>query len=101
MNIETVQLQGEGYLLNGNISVPNDEGNRDYQDIQEWIAEGNTPDPEFTQAEIDDSDQKIINVDSREYLSSTDWYVIRFQETAVAVPQEISDAREAARLAIV
>ena len=28
--------------------------NIDYQEVQEWIAEGNTPDPSFTQQELDD-----------------------------------------------
>ena len=27
MNIETVKIQGEGYLLNGNMSVPEADGN--------------------------------------------------------------------------
>jgi len=34
-----------GYLLNGSMSVPMAEGNRHYRMIQEWIAEGNTPEP--------------------------------------------------------
>ena len=47
--INTVKIQGVGYLVNGSMSVPSSEGNRHYQGIQEWIAEGNTPEPEFTQ----------------------------------------------------
>jgi hypothetical protein len=44
--IQSVQLtEYGGYLLNGNMSVPNAPGNRHYEDIQRWIAEGNTPDP--------------------------------------------------------
>ena len=34
-----------GYLLNGSMSVPMAEGNRHYKMIQDWIAEGNTPEP--------------------------------------------------------
>lgn len=51
--IETVRIQGEGYLVNGSMVVPKAEGNRHYQEVQEWIAQGNTPEPEFTQAELD------------------------------------------------
>ena len=43
MNITTVKTQEYGYLVNGNMSVPNDPANSDYQDILDWINEGNTP----------------------------------------------------------
>lgn len=51
--INTVKIQGEGYLVNGSMSVPNAVGNRHYRMVQEWIAEGGTPEPEFTQEELD------------------------------------------------
>jgi len=50
--INTVKLTSNGYLVDGSMSVPNDTGNRHYQEVQDWIALGNTPDPEFTQAEL-------------------------------------------------
>jgi len=34
-----------GYFVNGTMSVPLDESNTDYQAVQEWIAEGNEPEP--------------------------------------------------------
>jgi hypothetical protein len=46
-------------------------------------------------------EQERINAESREYLKSTDWYVIRQQETSVAIPQDILDARQAAREIII
>jgi lipopolysaccharide biosynthesis regulator YciM len=46
-------------------------------------------------------EQEQINNESREYLKSTDWYVIRQQETSVAIPQDILDARQAARESII
>ena len=56
--IETVKIQENGYLVNGSMSVPMAEGNRHHQEVLEWIAEGNTPEPEFTQAELD---QQVID----------------------------------------
>jgi len=40
-----------GYLINNTIYVPIDKSNTHYQLIQEWIAEGNTPEPAFTNDE--------------------------------------------------
>lgn len=45
--------------------------------------------------------QEEINAENRAYLASTDWYIIRQQETGTPVPQDILDARAAARAAIV
>lgn len=50
--IETVKIQGEGYLVNGSTSAPKAEGNRHYKMVQEWISEGGVVEDEFTQAEL-------------------------------------------------
>ena len=43
MIIETVKIKEHGYLVNDNMSVPNEPNNRHYQAILDWINEGNTP----------------------------------------------------------
>lgn len=50
---------------------------------------------------VEQNPQDAINYQSRMYLSQTDWYAIRFAETGVPIPVEISSAREAARASIV
>ena len=90
-----------GWQVNGNMGVPNDPANRDCADVLQWIAEGNTPAPEFTDAEIAANAQSLVNSESLKYLNSTDWYITRHAETAVAVPDEITTARASARAAIV
>lgn len=45
--------------------------------------------------------QQQNNATARQYLASTDWYVIRMQETGTPIPQDILDAREAARASVV
>jgi len=50
-NIETDELIG--YLVDG-MSVPLAKGNRHYQQIQEWIKEGNKPKPAYTEEERND-----------------------------------------------
>jgi len=99
--ITSCKLQDSGYLVNGNMSVPNDPANRHYVMVQEWIAEGNTPAPEFTDAEIAANAQAVINSDSLAYLASTDWYVTRQAETGADIPQDILTARAEARASIV
>jgi len=99
--ITSCKLQNSGWLVNGNMGVPNDPANRDCADVLAWIAEGNTPAPEFTDAEIAANAQSLVNSESLEYLKSTDWYITRHAETAVAVPADVTTARAAARAAIV
>tara|TARA_R110002073_G_scaffold223861_1_gene384062 strand:- start:12 stop:332 length:321 start_codon:yes stop_codon:yes gene_type:complete len=99
--ITSCKTQESGWQVNGNMSVPNDPANRHCADVLQWIAEGNTPTPEFTDAEIADNDQAETNATSQAYLASTDWYITRHAETAVAVPADVTTARAAARAAIV
>ena len=68
--IETVKIQGSGYLLNGTMYVPMASGNSEYELIKQWIAEGNEPEAEFTEEEIllqeelkASSDRKYLGID--------------------------------------
>ena len=90
-----------GYKINGSLGVPNDPANRDCADVLAWIAEGNTPAPEFTDAEIAANTQAETNATSQAYLAFTDWYITRHAETAVAVPADVTTARAEARAAII
>ena len=99
--ITSCKTQREGWLVNGTMSVPNDPANRDCADVLAWIAEGNTPAPEFTDAEIAANTQAETNATSQAYLDSTDWYITRHAETAVAVPADVTTARAEARAAII
>ena len=42
-----------------------------------------------------------LNADSLDYLASTDWYIVRLFESGVPVPQDVLDARRAARDSVV
>ena len=33
--------------------IPFADGNRDYEEYKQWLSEGNTPEPEFTEAELE------------------------------------------------
>jgi hypothetical protein len=45
--------------------------------------------------------QRKINRENRDFLRSTDWYVIRYIETGIPVPSQITTERAAARAAII
>jgi hypothetical protein len=47
------------------------------------------------------TEQEKINMEAKNYLSSTDWYIIREMDTGEPCPQEIKDLRAAARSRIV
>jgi hypothetical protein len=56
---------------------------------------------EMLEAEVTANIQTDANVIHQAYLASTDWYITRHAETAVAVPADVTTARAAARAAIV
>ena len=99
--ITSCKSKESGWQVNDTMSVPNDPANRHCADVIQWIAEGNTPAPEFTDLEIAANAQSSINSESLEYLKSTDWYITRQSESGVEVPADVTTARAEAREAIV
>ena len=65
---------------------------------------GNTLSAEYT-IEITDItaqvEQDKVNADALAYLASTDWMVIRFADSGLAIPEDVKAARAAARLKVV
>lgn len=39
-----------------NLYIPNSTGNRHWNEYQDWLAEGNIPDPEYTEEEIQEQE---------------------------------------------
>ena len=71
MEIQTVKIQGQGYLLNGTMHVPgNADGNREYELIKKWLADGNTPEPEFTEDELEAKRIQSIKAKAAELITS-------------------------------
>ena len=73
MEIQTVKIQGEGYLLNGTMSVPKADGNREYELIKQWLLEGNIPEPEFTEEELMITEFHNQILEAKAYLTDTGW----------------------------
>jgi hypothetical protein len=52
IEIVTVKIHGGGWLLNGNVFVPDAPGNVERDAIISWISAGNNPEPEYTNEEL-------------------------------------------------
>ena len=96
--IETVKIQGSGYLLNGTMYVPKADGNIEYELIKEWLKT-NEPEPEFTDEEIQKQELQIKINEAKEYLTDTGWYVERLNDPSSGkeVPEDIFVKRAEAR----
>lgn len=45
--------------------------------------------------------QSKLNIEAKDYLAETDWYVIRYTETGVGIPEDIKAKRQIARDSII
>lgn len=63
------------------------------------------PQPGFAEEWLDNAtavkSQSVINAEARAYLASTDWYVIRQQETGEPIPKDILIERSRRRAEVV
>jgi len=70
MEILTVKIQQNGWLLNGNMSVPDASGNMEREAIIAWLLEGNTPESEFSEEELLVQAQQVAKQEKIEALAS-------------------------------
>ena len=92
--IKSVKINGCGYLLNGNIYT-----NGEYELIKQWLSEGNTPEPEFTEEELQITSINKQIQEAKTYLASTAWYVERLNDpsSGKVIPEEVLAKRAEAR----
>ena len=93
MEIQTIKIQGQGYLLNGTMSVPKADGNKEYELIKQWLSDGNTPEPEFTEKELAQQELNKRKQEANQYLAQTDWvnsYKIRHDLGLELIPEDSS-----------
>ncbi len=75
------------------LSIPNAEGNRHWREYQEWLDEGNTPEPQFTAAELQAKEDAEQVAGAMDQLNSTDWIVVKMAE-AMVLGQDIAAMKQ-------
>lgn len=93
--MKTYNTGSDGCLLTEDTNIP--KGHRLYEIALREVKAGEAK----IIAYIESSPNKVdLNTPYLAYLSETDWYVVRFIETGVAIPKDIKDLRSKARESI-
>ena len=87
--------------LSDSANIPNAIGNTDWQAYQQWLSEGNTPEPAETAEEIATREQQEINASAIAYLAETDWYLLRQLDGGVAMTAKMKAERAKRRLEVI
>lgn len=92
---QTCNVKLTGYLVNGNTFFPVEN----CELIKQWLYEGNTPEPEFTEEELQITSINKQIQEAKEYLASTDFYmtVDKYAELDEARKVELTTKRAEAR----
>ncbi len=89
--IQTVKIQGQNYLLNGTMSVPKADGNKEYELIKQWLSEGNIPEPEFTEEELQITSINKQIQEAKAYLTHTGWIWEKYNRNVLVLKDMTSE----------
>jgi|TARA_R110000823_G_scaffold207721_1_gene338248 hypothetical protein len=87
--------------LSDGANIPPTEENMDWRAYQQWLSEGNTPEPAETAEEIATREQQEINASAIAYLAETDWYLLRQLDGGVAMTAKMKAERAKRRLEVI
>ena len=91
-DIETNELTG--YLVNGSMYVPVEPSNTHYKEVQDWISQGNTPEPAYTdQDRIDYFINKRTNELKQIRQSKVDSIIVTLSTGEVLNGDEVAQTR--------
>ena len=99
--IKSVKISGQGYSVDygdGTIWSVSVDG-CGYDKVFKWLSEGNTPEPEFTEEELQITSINKQIQEAKTYLTSTDFYmtVDKYAELDEARKVELTTKRAEAR----
>mgnify|MGYP003593128987 CR=1 FL=1 len=83
--------------------IPFADGNKDYEEYKQWLAQGNVPEPEFTEAELVKQEINTKVQEAKQYLQSTDHkfylgYKPKDGEDLATIEAKRDEAREYIRM---
>ena len=71
--------------------IPFADGNIDYEEYKEWLAEGNIPEPEYTEEEIQKQELRIKINEAKEYLTNTGWIWEKYNRNVLVLKDMTSE----------
>lgn len=71
------------------------------KEYKQWLEEGNTPESEFTEEELEAQLQEQLNAEARAKLDNLDWKVIKELERLMLAGTDLNVEREELRASIV
>lgn len=91
--------------------IPFADGNTDYEAYKQWLGEGNTPEPQYTEEELQAIETSKAKAEALQYLADTDYITNKYNDEVtvlgttsktefVAKYKEVYDKRAEARLIV-
>lgn len=90
LNVKERKLNKDliGYLINGQIFVPI---GAESQELKEWLAEGNTPEPEYTEEELRLQEINSQIQEAKAYLTDTGWIWEKYNRNVLVLKDMTSE----------
>ena len=92
-----LKISGSGFtdLDDNNLNWHSNENS----EVIQWLLEGNTPEPEFTDEELAQQELNKKKQEALQYLGDTAWYIERLADpsSGKAVPEEVLVKRAESR----
>lgn len=90
INYKLIGINSVKRLVDG-ACIPFADGNRDYEEYKQWISEGNTPEPEFTEEELMIKEINSQIQEAKVYLTDTGWIWEKYNRNVLVLKDMTSE----------